>query len=273
MDLRVVALARRLARGARTEWEIVTRVERYLLGGGRFRYTTNVAAPGQQPLVDFLLRTHAGYCQHFAGAAALLLRLAGVPTRVVTGFATGKPVGPDRYIVRDVDAHEWIEVYFEGYGWVPFNPTPAADPASIAGGVDPPWPSQRPAQMPGYGSPAAALMAVLVGGAVVCRRRRRRVAVPADSLWRVVRLAGAPREASTTLAQARGVLATQIGPRTAAIANELERERFAAEPFAAPRRPRIRLARALLGDLGPARMLLLLCVPRPSGSSPTRRRT
>jgi hypothetical protein len=264
IDPRVVALARQLARGARTEWEIVTRVERYLLGGGRFRYTTNVPAPGPQPLVDFLLRTHAGYCQHFAGAAALLLRLAGIPTRVVTGFATGKRVGTNRYIVRDADAHEWIEVYFEGYGWVPFNPTPAADPAAITGGVDPRWPPQRPAHVPGRGYLSAALMAVLAAGAAASRRRRRDVPAPGHSLWRVARLAGAPPEASTTIAQARAVLAARIGPRTAAIADDLERERFAAEPSAAPKHPRIRLARALLGDLGPTRMLLLLCVPRRS---------
>jgi transglutaminase-like putative cysteine protease len=263
LDPRVVTLARRLAAGARTEWEIVTRVERYLLGGRRFRYTTDVAPPGPQPLVDFLLRTHAGYCQHFAGAAALLLRLAGVPARVVTGFATGKRVGIDRYIVRDLDAHEWIEVYFEGYGWVPFNPTPAAAPALVAGVADPRRPSPHPAQVWGNGHLAAALMAVLAAGAAVYRRRRRTAPASRDSLWRVARLAGAQPEAPTTLAQARAVLAARIGPRTAAIADDLERERFAAEAPPPPKRPRVRLARALLGDLGPVRMLVLLCAPRP----------
>jgi MYXO-CTERM domain-containing protein len=266
IDPRVVALARRLARGARTEWKIVMRVERYLLGG-HFRYTTNVPAPGPQPLVDFLLDTHAGYCQHFAGAAALLLRLAGVPARVVTGFATGRRVGLNRYLVRDVDAHEWIEVYFQGYGWVPFNPTPAADPAVITGGIDPHRSAQPPTHVPEQEYLAAGLMAMLAAGAAVGRRRRRGVTASGDSLWRVARLAGAPPGASTTLAQARAVLAARIGPRTAAIADELERQRFAAQRAAAPKHPRIRLARALLGDLGPARMLLLLCVPRRRVSS------
>jgi transglutaminase-like putative cysteine protease len=146
----VAALARQLAAGATTQWEVVARVQRYLLDGSRFRYTTNLPPAGPFPLVDFLLRDHAGYCQHFAGAAALLLRLAGVPTRVVVGFATGVP-GPDgRFDVRDVDAHAWIEVYFQGSGWVAFNPTHRpprpTSPASLT-----PSPSPQP-------PPAAATM-------------------------------------------------------------------------------------------------------------------
>jgi protein-glutamine gamma-glutamyltransferase len=133
----VAALAHQLAAGARTQWEVVARVHRYLLDGDRFRYTTNLPEAGLFPLVDFLLRDHAGDCQHFAGAAALLLRLAGVPTRVVAGFATGVRQGDGRFEVRDVDAHAWIEVYFQGYGWVAFNPTPAAAQAQIPHPLDP----------------------------------------------------------------------------------------------------------------------------------------
>ena len=118
-------LSQQLAAGTDSQLEVVRRVEDYLTSG-RFRYTTDVDEPGEDPLLEFLFETHAGYCQHFAGAAALLLRLAGVPTRVVTGFATGKRTGDETYIVRDKDAHAWIEVYFPGFGWVPFNPTPAA---------------------------------------------------------------------------------------------------------------------------------------------------
>jgi protein-glutamine gamma-glutamyltransferase len=127
----VAALARQLAAGATSQWEVVARVHHHLLDGGRFRYSTNLPPAGPFPLVDFLLGDHAGYCQHFAGAAALLLRLAGVPTRVVVGFATGVPGPHGRFTVRDTDAHAWIEVYFQGHGWVAFNPTPAAAQANI----------------------------------------------------------------------------------------------------------------------------------------------
>ena len=122
-----------------------------------------------------LLRTHAGYCQHFAGAAALLLRLAGVPARVVTGFATGQRVGADRYDVRDLDAHEWIEAYFPGVGWVPFNPTPAAAPALVAGGIDFPPATPSPTRGDGDFYLAVGLGAVLSAGVVQYRRRRRRI--------------------------------------------------------------------------------------------------
>jgi protein-glutamine gamma-glutamyltransferase len=275
VDPRVAALARGLAHRARTEWEIVMRVERYLTGGGRFRYTTKVGVPGPQPLVDFLLRTHAGYCQHFAGAAALLLRLAGVPARVVTGFATGQRVGADRYDVRDLDAHEWIEAYFPGYGWVPFNPTPAAAPAHVAGGVDSPPTAPRSTWGDGDDYLAAGLVAVLSAGAVRYRRRRRHHGLSPSTkyLWRVAHRAGVPPGTSTTLAQARAVLASRIGPRTAEVADDLERERFGPAPGVPHKRPCIRLVRALLGDLGPVRAWLFLCGPRPRAESARQRRT
>jgi transglutaminase-like putative cysteine protease len=264
VDPRVVALARRLAAGARTEWEKVVRVERFLLASGRFRYTTQVPAPGPQPIVDFLLRTHAGYCQHFAGAAALLLRLAGVPARVVAGFATGRQTGRRQYTIRDLDAHDWIEVYFPGDGWVPFNPTPSASPATIAGGLDPLRVPTPPARGPG-GLLVSALLCALAAGAglvLVVRRARRLPRRPPELLERIARSTAGPVEPSTTLAQLGAVMA-RIGPRTAALAAETERARFAAGPSVAPRRPRMRLARALVSDVGPLRALLIWApVPR-----------
>jgi transglutaminase-like putative cysteine protease len=267
-DPRVVALARRLAVGASTEWELVGRVERYLLDGRRFRYTTAVPDPGPQPLVDFLLRDRAGYCQHFAGAAALLLRLAGVPARVVSGFATGIQVARGRYTVRDVDAHDWIEVYFEGYGWVPFNPTPAAARATIASGLDPLTPPRRRRrraagdrrQIAAAGATLAALAAALAAGVVAARRRgRRRPDHLQELLERTARRTGASLSPANTLSELAASLA-RVGPRTAALAAEIERRRFAAAAPAPARHPRMRLARALTGDLGPVRGLLL-CAP------------
>jgi transglutaminase-like putative cysteine protease len=258
VDARVVAFARRLAAGAHTEWEVVTRVEQYLLGGRRFRYTTRVPQPGPRPLVDFLLRTHAGYCQHFAGAAALLLRLAGVPARVVVGFATGTETAPGRYTVRDLDAHEWIEVYFQGYGWVPFNPTPAAAPVRIAGGLDPLRPPTRAMGAPGGLALLALLAALAVTGVAIVRRhssRRLRGRSP-RSLERIASRAGGLVGPSTTLGELGAMLA-RVGPRTAALAAEVERARFAPDPPAATRHPRMRLALALVSDVGPLRALLV----------------
>ena len=78
----------------------------------------------------FLFEDRRGYCQQFSGAMALMLRMIGIPSRVASGFAPGGR-DPQRgvFLVEDVDAHSWVEVYFAGIGWVPFEPTPAAAPA------------------------------------------------------------------------------------------------------------------------------------------------
>ncbi len=139
----VLALARRLAQGAPTGYDIATRIETYLRSG--FIYSTNPPRSAY-PIADFLQRTHIGYCQQFSGAMALLLRMDGIPARVVAGFQSGAPSGPGRFAVTARDAHEWVEVYFTGVGWVTFDPTPpaatgvaaipgtlAADPDAVAG--------------------------------------------------------------------------------------------------------------------------------------------
>jgi hypothetical protein len=83
------------------------------------------------PLRAFLFKDRTGYCQQFSGAMALMLRMVGIPSRVATGFSPGKPSGDadNTYVVRDLDAHSWVEVYFNRIGWVPFDPTPSAAPA------------------------------------------------------------------------------------------------------------------------------------------------
>jgi transglutaminase-like putative cysteine protease len=256
VDPKVVTLAHRLAKGVRTEWQIVSRVERYLVESERFRYTTNVPEPGPEPLADFLLRTHAGYCQQFAGAAALLLRLAGVPARVVSGFATGKLVGPDRYVVRDLDAHEWIEIYFEGYGWVPFNPTPSADPVLVAGTVDPLRSSVKPAGRLGELYACAAVLALFAAWVVLWLRRRRRMTdLSTDWLGPIGRRAGCRLGPSVTLTDIRSALGENVGPLTAAVVADVERSRFAPGPHEPVAGARARMFRALLRDLGLLRLL------------------
>jgi hypothetical protein len=266
----VAALARHLAAGATSQWELVARVHHYLLDGRRFRYTTNPPPAGPFPLVDFLLRGHAGYCQHFAGAAALLLRLVGVPARVVVGFATGVPEPGGRFTVRDVDAHAWIEVYFQGIGWVAFNPTPPAAPATIPPQLDPLAPATTSDGHDAHRGPggtdwltvAAILAALATASVLVARRRPRRGPVPLGLLLEgLVRRTGGHVQPASTLTELGGQLARLVGPHTAALAAQAERARFAPDPTAPTPHPRIQLARALTNDLGPRRALLVLITP------------
>jgi transglutaminase-like putative cysteine protease len=123
-------LARNLAKSQPTAYDVVNNVQKYLRSS-RFTYSEHPKL-SQYPLETFVTKTRLGYCQQFSGSMALMLRMLGIPARVVSGFAPGTPVSdaPGEYRVRDFDAHAWVEVYFPGIGWVTFDPTPPVSPAS-----------------------------------------------------------------------------------------------------------------------------------------------
>jgi transglutaminase-like putative cysteine protease len=122
-------LAQRMAAAAPTPYAFARSIERYLSPGNGFVYDQSPPA-ATYPLESFLFSIRRGYCQQFAGAMALLLRMGGVPARVATGFTPGDyDSSKHQYVVSDLDAHAWVEVYFPDYGWVRFDPTPAAAPA------------------------------------------------------------------------------------------------------------------------------------------------
>jgi len=128
--------------GATDPYEIALRIEQYL--STRYQYSLTLPpARDRSPYAAFLFQTHTGYCQQFAGAMAILLRFNGVPARVAVGFATGRHVGRDTYVVHTNDAHAWVEAYFPGTGWVQFDPTPGfsvptgSASSTSAGFVDP----------------------------------------------------------------------------------------------------------------------------------------
>ena len=124
---RVYTLAEALRAATRTPYQYVRRVEGYLSHGYRYSQTPPTSP---YPLEDFLFVHRLGYCQHFAGAMALLLRMGGVPARVAVGFTSGTfDSATRRWVVSDLGAHAWVEVWFPHYGWVRFDPTPSADPA------------------------------------------------------------------------------------------------------------------------------------------------
>jgi transglutaminase-like putative cysteine protease len=92
----------------------------------RFTYDESPPVPRNvPPLLGFVSGHRRGYCQHFAGAMALMLRYLGIPARVGAGFTTGR-YNDERgeWTVSDTNAHTWVEAWFAGYGWLPFDPTP-----------------------------------------------------------------------------------------------------------------------------------------------------
>ena len=108
---------------------ITSRPSSNYLGDESFTYTES-PPPAARTLEGFLFDAKTGYCQQYSGAMALLLRMGGIPARVVTGFSTGATdTKTDEYVVRDFDAHSWVEVYYPDWGWITFDPTPAASPA------------------------------------------------------------------------------------------------------------------------------------------------
>jgi transglutaminase-like putative cysteine protease len=112
---------------ARTPYAAAAALESWFRVRGGFTYTNRPAVFAAAPLVGFVAQTRAGYCQYFAGAMALMLRYLGVPARVAVGFSSGAyDRGRGVWTVTDHDAHAWVETWFRGYGWLPFDPTPSA---------------------------------------------------------------------------------------------------------------------------------------------------
>ncbi|MCK9248670.1 MAG: transglutaminase-like domain-containing protein [Solirubrobacteraceae bacterium] len=266
----VLALARRVTAGSRNQLEAVRKVHRFLLEGDRFRYDTDLPEAGRNPLAEFLLDDRVGYCQHFAGGAALMLRLVGVPTRVVSGYATGTEVSDGVYEVRDTDAHQWIEVYFVGIGWVPFDPTPAAD-AVVDDEVDPLRAASAAARDDGDGGPLPLVAIVTAVGLVGVGVRRVRGgrggdadAHRTDPVTLLARRAGVAVGPGTTHDAIADRLRATVGPRTAALARTAGRAAFAPEGAApADARPSIvRVARAVRADVGAVGAVRLLVTGR-----------
>ena len=123
------------------------------LAYGSFKYTLKAPTVlDASELSRFLTVTKSGYCQQFSFAMAVLARLVGIPSRVAYGFTSGSPVGDDEWQVTTHDAHAWPELYFSGYGWLRFEPTPSGSTgqgtayapayATLAGGTSTGTPGQ-----------------------------------------------------------------------------------------------------------------------------------
>jgi transglutaminase-like putative cysteine protease len=156
---RTWALAKRLRSAADTPFEYIVLVNTYLQQDFGYSERPEPPAAGRAPLDAFLFDTKEGYCQHFSGAMALLLRMGGVPARVATGFSPGGfSKRRKAWIVRDTDAHAWVEAWFDELGWVTYDPTPDSTPArsQIAALEAPSARAQRAADAAGVAGGGAA---------------------------------------------------------------------------------------------------------------------
>lgn len=116
-------IARRITGSPANPYSAVLALESWFRSRGGFVYDEQPPRADGPPLVSFVTGTKAGYCQHYAGAMAVMLRLLGIPARVAVGFTSGR-LEDGKWIVTDHEAHAWVEVWFAGQGWVPFDPTP-----------------------------------------------------------------------------------------------------------------------------------------------------
>ncbi|SDU95039.1 Transglutaminase-like superfamily protein [Microlunatus sagamiharensis] len=149
----LIDLSRRVTRGADTPYARAAAIQAYLRDSSNFTYDTEQRpGNGYQALVNFLTRDRRGYCEQFASAMAMMARVNGIPARVAVGFLPGTQNG-NGYDVYVRDMHAWPELYFTGYGWVRFEPTPGVQTGSA-----PPWtipPSQDDTASPSAESSSA----------------------------------------------------------------------------------------------------------------------
>ena len=200
---------------------------------------------------------------------ALMLRMVGIPSRVVTGFTAGHedPAEEDRFVVSDFDAHSWVEVDFNGIGWVPFEPTPSSAPATSqvgegdftgsgggqGGREQPPTPPDRSTGIPAAapGSDGGGIWAILLAGSALLAlavaipialraRRYRRLSPEAAAEAQLLELGaglgrlGTPIDSGETLLALEERLRRRFGQATAAYVAKLRGNRFAGGDLARP---------------------------------------
>ena len=221
---RVLQLARDVAGAAPTGYDRALAIERYLRA---YPYTLELPDPPTgRDLVDyFLFERQEGYCDYYASAMVVMARAVGVPARLASGYAQGSyDHESGRWVVREKDAHSWVEVYFSGIGWVEFEPTagqPALDrsageePADLALPPLPPramgWWQEVPWGLVIFVGAALLLVALIVWlwrprrvltGAQVVRDRQARLLRWGARLGHPLRDGQTPREYAQTLGDA-----------------------------------------------------------------------
>lgn len=252
--------------GATNPYDEAKAIEAWFLAKGNFTYTLKPpsAPQGVRPLDYFLFQSHRGYCQDFATAMAVMLRQLGIPARLESGFGLGSyDDRTHRYLVSTTDAHTWVEAYFPGYGWIPFEPTPdnlnfpvvrpltaaaAAAPASSSSGAASRPPNARLGELSQDGGSASGpslvtvekqlalvvvtiLVLILLAGLILLRW----LMAPADipRIWRRLLFLGdrlgVPRRPGDTPSEVGTRLSSavpELGPELRTLATLYTRARF-----------------------------------------------
>lgn len=150
LDPRVAELTASLTAGAGSDGEKALAIQDYLRSEP-FTYTLQAPSNTSLDVIsEFVLETRAGYCIHFASAMVTMARIEGIPARMAVGY-TGGTALEDGFVVTTHNMHTWPELYFEGLGWVPFEPTKSVASApsfSDPGPVSTPSPSPSPTPSP-----------------------------------------------------------------------------------------------------------------------------
>ena len=126
---RVRDLAREVTASATNAYDKAEAIEGFLRTNYRYAPVVRPPPPNRDPIDFFLFDLKEDFCEYFASSMVMMLREVGVPARLIEGFTSGTfdPVS-GQYIVKQVNAHAWVEAYFPGYGWIEFEPTPSETP-------------------------------------------------------------------------------------------------------------------------------------------------
>jgi transglutaminase-like putative cysteine protease len=122
-----------ITQGTETPYQTAVTIEEWLETNRE--YSLEVDRPDGNIADAFLFEMDRGYCTYYATTMITMLRSQGIPARMAVGYTPGEPVGDDEYLVRGLNSHAWVEVYFPDVGWVEFDPTPAASREAVEQGA------------------------------------------------------------------------------------------------------------------------------------------
>jgi hypothetical protein len=144
----ILTLAHQWTQGANDTYSALKMLESHLSDQNTFTYSVeNPPIPANTDVVDWLLKTHTGYCTYYASAMVVMARQLGIPARMVNGFSQGHYDAQRRvWVIDGSDAHSWVQAYLPGFGWISFDPTPGFSLTSLqqAHPTPPPSPTVPP---------------------------------------------------------------------------------------------------------------------------------